>query len=81
MLDPAFLRPAEVDLLVGDPGKAKTKLGWEPTVDFEALVRMTERVDAGDSEFVVVPPGGEITTEMFMRPGEGAPQPMGRGES
>jgi hypothetical protein len=47
----------------------------------EALVRMTERVDTGDSEFVVVPPGGEITTEMFMRPGEGAPQPMGRGES
>lgn len=38
-----------------------------------------ERVDAGDSEFVVVSPGGEITTEMFMRPGEGAPQPMGRG--
>ena len=47
----------------------------------EALVRMTERVDTGNSEFVVVPPGGEITTEMFMRPGEGAPQPMGRGES
>ncbi len=45
VLDPAFLRPAEVDLLVGDPGKAKTKLGWEPTVDFEALVRMMVDAD------------------------------------
>ena len=29
-LDPQFLRPAEVDLLVGDPAKAKRELGWEP---------------------------------------------------
>ncbi len=40
VLDPAFVRPAEVDLLVGDPAKAKTKLGWEPKVDFEGLVNM-----------------------------------------
>ncbi len=38
--DPALIRPAEVDLLVGDPGKVREKLGWEPSVDFEALVRM-----------------------------------------
>jgi GDPmannose 4,6-dehydratase len=38
--DPRFYRPAEVDLLVGDPAKAGRKLGWEPTVDFRALVRM-----------------------------------------
>lgn len=38
--DPKFYRPAEVDLLVGDPRKAGEKLGWEPTVDFRQLVRM-----------------------------------------
>lgn len=38
--DPRFFRPAEVDLLVGDPSKARTVLGWEPEVDFPALVRM-----------------------------------------
>ena len=38
--DPKFLRPAEVDLLIGDPSKAKTKLGWEPEVDFPALIKM-----------------------------------------
>jgi GDPmannose 4,6-dehydratase len=38
--DPKFLRPAEVDLLIGDPTKARTQLGWEPEVDFPALVKM-----------------------------------------
>jgi GDPmannose 4,6-dehydratase len=38
--DPKFFRPAEVDLLIGDATKAKTKLGWEPEVDFPALVKM-----------------------------------------
>lgn len=37
-IDPAFFRPAEVDLLVGDPTKAKTKLGWTPKVNFQQLV-------------------------------------------
>ncbi len=36
--DARFFRPAEVDLLIGDPGKAKRVLGWEPEVTFEALV-------------------------------------------
>ncbi len=36
--DPAFFRPAEVDLLVGDAGKARRDLGWEPTVGFRGLV-------------------------------------------
>jgi GDPmannose 4,6-dehydratase len=39
-LDPAFLRPAEVDLLVGDPAKAKKQLGWEPSVSFEQMIHM-----------------------------------------
>jgi GDPmannose 4,6-dehydratase len=38
--DPKFLRPAEVDLLIGDATKARTVLGWEPEIDFEALIRM-----------------------------------------
>ena len=39
-LDPKFIRPAEVDLLVGDPAKAKKALGWQPRVSFEQMVRM-----------------------------------------
>ena len=38
--DPRFLRPAEVDLLIGDPTKARERLGWQPKVGFEDLVRM-----------------------------------------
>jgi GDPmannose 4,6-dehydratase len=38
--DPKFLRPAEVDLLIGDASKAKEKLGWEPEVSFPQLVKM-----------------------------------------
>jgi GDPmannose 4,6-dehydratase len=43
--DPAFLRPAEVDLLVGDASKARRVLGWEPAVDFTGLVRMMVDAD------------------------------------
>jgi len=39
-LDERFVRPAEVDLLIGDPAKAKDVLGWEPKVGFEALIQM-----------------------------------------
>jgi GDPmannose 4,6-dehydratase len=38
--DPAFMRPAEVDQLVGDAGKARQKLGWQPTVSFEDMIRL-----------------------------------------
>ena len=38
--DPRFMRPAEVDLLVGDASKARQKLGWQPQVSFPQLVRM-----------------------------------------
>ena len=43
-LDPAFLRPAEVEVLLGDPAKAKERLGWEAEISMEALIR--EMVDA-----------------------------------
>lgn len=39
-VDPRFMRPAEVDLLIGDSSKARTKLGWEPKVSFEELITM-----------------------------------------
>lgn len=38
--NPKYDRPAEVDLLIGNPAKAKTKLGWEPSVDFRGLVKL-----------------------------------------
>jgi GDPmannose 4,6-dehydratase len=38
--NPKYDRPAEVDLLIGNPTKAKTKLGWEPSVDFHGLVKL-----------------------------------------
>ena len=43
--DPRFFRPAEVDLLIGDPTKAQTKLGWRREVDFPSLVEMMVRHD------------------------------------
>jgi GDPmannose 4,6-dehydratase len=44
-LDPAFLRPAEVDQLIGNPAKAKELLGWEPQTTFEELIRLMTRAD------------------------------------
>ena len=43
-VDPAFLRPAEVDVLVGNPAKAKAKLGWEATTSLEEMI--AEMVEA-----------------------------------
>ena len=44
-VDERFIRPAEVDLLIGDPARAKEILGWSPTVDFGGLVRMMVDAD------------------------------------
>ena len=44
-IDPRYFRPAEVELLLGDPSKAKEKLGWEPQVKFGELVGMMVRLD------------------------------------
>ncbi|MEO1399824.1 MAG: GDP-mannose 4,6-dehydratase [Cyanobacteria bacterium J06635_1] len=43
--DARYLRPAEVELLIGDPTKAKQKLGWEPSVTFEGLVKLMVDAD------------------------------------
>jgi GDPmannose 4,6-dehydratase len=45
VIDPRFVRPAEVDLLVGDGSKAARELGWRPGVDFERLVAMMVEAD------------------------------------
>ncbi|MDZ4862894.1 MAG: GDP-mannose 4,6-dehydratase [Gemmatimonadota bacterium] len=45
VLDPQFIRPAEVDLLLADPTCAERELGWRPTVDFAGLVRMMVDAD------------------------------------
>jgi GDPmannose 4,6-dehydratase len=44
-LDPRYLRPTEVELLIGDPTKAKEKLGWVPKTTFEELVKIMVRAD------------------------------------
>ncbi|WP_018248088.1 GDP-mannose 4,6-dehydratase [Orenia marismortui] len=44
-IDPKYFRPAEVDLLIGDPTKAKEELGWEPKVKFGELVRIMVEAD------------------------------------
>ena len=44
-IDPKYLRPAEVDLLIGDASKAKAALGWQPTVTFKELVRLMVDAD------------------------------------
>jgi GDPmannose 4,6-dehydratase len=44
-IDPRFLRPAEVDHLIGDASKARRMLGWQPSVDFAGLVRMMVDAD------------------------------------
>ena len=49
-VDPRYFRPAEVDLLLGDPTKAQTELGWKPQVSFEELVRMMVRNDLKEFE-------------------------------
>ncbi len=55
-IDERFVRPAEVDLLIGNPAKAKKQLGWEPRVSFEEMIKMMiendlkmvqEEIDAG----------------------------------
>ena len=45
VIDPEFIRPAEVELLLGNPAKAQAKLGWKPQVSFEQLVTMMVDAD------------------------------------
>ena len=51
VIDPEFIRPAEVDLLLGDPTKAHQKLGWKAETDFRGLVEMMVEADLKRAEF------------------------------
>jgi GDPmannose 4,6-dehydratase len=44
-VNPQFYRPAEVDLLIGDPAKARAELGWGPAVELEELARLMVAAD------------------------------------
>jgi GDPmannose 4,6-dehydratase len=54
-IDPRYFRPAEVEVLVGDPTKAKQMLGWQPKIKFKELVRIM--VDADFRKLGLEPPG------------------------
>ena len=54
-IDSALVRPAEVDLLIGDPAKAKKDLGWTPEVSFEQLVEMMVKSDLEKLRSVATP--------------------------
>ncbi|MBI9102582.1 MAG: GDP-mannose 4,6-dehydratase [Spirochaetales bacterium] len=49
-VDPKYFRPNEVELLIGDPSKAKEKLGWEPEVNLKELVSMMVKSDLEDAK-------------------------------
>jgi GDPmannose 4,6-dehydratase len=55
--DPKFMRPAEVDLLIADPAKAREQLGWEPGVDFEQLVKLMV-----DADLALLREGSPVST-------------------
>ncbi len=59
VIDPAFYRPAEVDILLGDASKARAKLGWEPQIALDQLIR--EMVDADLVRIQSEPPSQEVT--------------------
>ena len=44
-MDPAYCRPTEVDILIGDPGKARRQLKWQPKTKFEDLVKLMVEAD------------------------------------
>lgn len=58
--DPRYLRPTEVDLLIGDPSHAKQQLQWEPAVSFEQLVKLM--VNADMQAIGLTPPDPELLT-------------------
>jgi GDPmannose 4,6-dehydratase len=49
-VDPGYFRPAEVDILIGDPSKAREKLGWKPKVQLRELVEMMVDEDLKHAE-------------------------------
>jgi GDPmannose 4,6-dehydratase len=66
-VDPAYFRPTEVELLIGDPEKAKRKLGWEPLCDLDELVKdmMEADLKAINRDKVLVQNGMEVYNSEF----------------
>jgi GDPmannose 4,6-dehydratase len=49
-IDPRYFRPTEVETLLGDPGKAKAKLGWVPEITLDEMVREMVAVDLAEAK-------------------------------
>ena len=49
-VDPTYFRPTEVETLLGDPTKAKDKLGWEPKISFEEMVKEMVQTDLEEAK-------------------------------
>lgn len=65
-VDSAYFRPTEVDLLIGDPTKSKTKLGWEPEYDLQALVQEMVAADVDNfKKEKVLNNAGYVTSQQF----------------
>ena len=64
-IDPNYFRPTEVDLLIGDPTKSKTKLGWKPKYDLNSLVEemMREDVKLFQKALHLIKAGHKITNQ------------------
>ncbi len=72
--DERFMRPAEVDLLIGDPSKAKQELGWEPETSFKELVRMMVDADLARLESPRIENGGPSLNDELSAIAACAPQ-------
>ncbi|MDR0552346.1 MAG: GDP-mannose 4,6-dehydratase [Spirochaetaceae bacterium] len=64
-IDPRYFRPAEVDILIGDPSKAKSKLGWEPKIKLPELVKMMVENDIKLAKREAHLKDGGYTTENY----------------
>ena len=66
-IDPRYFRPSETEILLGDPGKAKEKLGWEPKIKFKELARIMVDADMRATGLEVSGEGDGIIEEKFSR--------------
>jgi GDPmannose 4,6-dehydratase len=68
-IDPRYFRPTEVDILLGDPAKARKKLGWKPTTDLQALAEMMVEHDwrIAREERVLADHRAQATTVTFVK--------------
>jgi len=64
-IDPRYFRPSEVDILIGDPSKAKAKLGWEPKIQLPELVKMMMKHDLEQAKRELHLKNGGYKTENF----------------